>query len=239
MIKSVFRYGQLSSTNDEALRLANSGAPHGTIVTAVRQTAGRGRQGRSFFSEEGGSYVTLLLRPQGEPANWLLTTSLAGLAVCDAAAACCGADCRIKWPNDVQLNGKKFCGILTQGFFEGAAILLVGIGCNVAQKTFPPELAEIATSLAIEGYSVSVEQFLNALIRALDHWVGSPPAREQVISDLAKRSSVLGKEILLITPQGKQEALAVGLDPATGGLIVQQGGVRRIITSGEISLRVN
>ena len=106
-VSSIFQYGTVDSTNTVALSLGARGAPSGTLVTATAQTAGRGREGRVFHSAPGGIYTTLIVRPTGAPEEWMLLTSCAGLAVCDAIESCCGAKTLIKWPNDVRISTKK------------------------------------------------------------------------------------------------------------------------------------
>ena len=139
MAWSILRCDEVDSTNNVCKTLAAQGADN-TAVIARRQTAGKGRLGRSFRSPEGGLYLSVLWR--GCPAGQLLTvTPLAAVAVCRAIEQTCGAVCGIKWCNDVVLDGKKLCGILTESSLRpdgGAEWLVVGIGVNVAQTAFPP-----------------------------------------------------------------------------------------------------
>ena len=236
-VNSVIHYGRLDSTNTTALALARSGAPSGTLVVAREQTAGRGREGRSFHSAPGGLYCTLLIRPTGTPEEWMLLTSCAGLAVCEAVERCCGAKPVIKWPNDVRIGTKKLSGILVEGRFEQSPVLISGMGVNVGQAFFPEPLQDVVTSLKLEGYDVTVETFLKHFIPALGKWMLSPVDRHKLVEGLRARSCVLGKEVTLLTPNGKEHARALDIDEQTGGLVVEQNGVRRVLTSGEISLR--
>ena len=168
MAWSILRCDEVDSTNNVCKTLAAQGADD-TAVIARRQTAGKGRLGRSFLSPEGGLYLSVLWR--GCPAGQLLTvTPLAAVAVCRAIQQVCGAVCGIKWCNDVVLNGKKLCGILTESSLRpdgGAEWLVVGIGVNVAQTAFPPDIAEIAASLAMQGYSVSPDALAEVLLEQL------------------------------------------------------------------------
>lgn len=236
-VSSIFQYGTVDSTNTVALSLARGGAPSGTLVTATAQTAGRGREGRVFHSAPGGIYTTLIVRPKGAPEDWMLLTSCAGLAVCDAIESCCGAKTLIKWPNDVRIGTKKVCGILVEGFFEQEPVILSGTGVNVAQEAFPEHLRDVATSLRLEGYDVTIDEFLGHFVTALGKWMLSPVDRRETVEQLRRRSCVLGKEVTLIFPTGREEARAVDIDEQTGGLVVEQGGTRRVLTSGEVSLR--
>ena len=164
MAWDIRRCDEVDSTNHVCKTLAAQGADN-TAVIARRQTAGKGRLGRSFLSPEGGLYLSVLWR--GCPAGQLLTvTPLAAVAVCRAIEQTCGAMCGIKWCNDVVLNGKKLCGILTESSLRpdgGAEWLVVGIGVNVAQTAFPPDIADMAASLAMQGYSVSPDALAEVL----------------------------------------------------------------------------
>ena len=144
---------EVDSTNNYLKTLAANGASDGTAVLSLKQTAGRGRRGRSFLSEPGGLYLSFLMRPQ-EPAEALLhLTALAGLCVCTAVKQVTGMQAGIKWPNDPVLNGKKLCGILTELSVsletQEPEYVVIGIGVNCNQKRFPEDLS-MATSLRIE-----------------------------------------------------------------------------------------
>ena len=169
MAWSILRCDEVDSTNNVCKTLAAQGADN-TVVIARRQTAGKGRLGRAFRSPEGGLYLSVLWR--GCPAGQLLTvTPLAAVAVCRAIEQTCGAVCGIKWCNDVVLNGKKLCGILTESSLRpdgGAEWLVVGIGVNVAQTDFPLDIADMAASLAMQGYSVSPDTLAEVLLEGGD-----------------------------------------------------------------------
>ena len=129
------------------------------------------------------------------------------------------------------------CGILVEGFFDQEPIILSGTGVNVEQEFFPEHLKDVATSLRLEGYDVTINEFLSHFTVALGKWMLSPLDRHETVEQLRRRSCVLGKEVTLIFPTGQEEARAVDIDEQTGGLVVEQGGVRRVLTSGEVSLR--
>jgi BirA family biotin operon repressor/biotin-[acetyl-CoA-carboxylase] ligase len=142
----------VDSTNAELRRLASAGAPEGTVVVAGRQSAGRGRRGRTWYSEPGlGLYLSLLLRPCGEAREATRWTVAASVAACGACRCHCGNGAVIKWPNDVMFEGRKLGGILVEMRSAGGRPqdLVVGIGLNVNHRAddFPPELREAATSL--------------------------------------------------------------------------------------------
>ena len=171
----IHRFAEIGSTNDECLRLAAASAPSGTAVVADRQTAGRGRHGRPWSSPPGtGLYVSLLVRlvPSPERPPTLLPL-LAGVAAARAIAAVGGIQARLKWPNDVLLNGRKLAGILVEGSFEpdGGFAAAVGLGVNVATlpQDLPPRTIYPATSILAEtGRLVDRESLLQAWLAEMD-----------------------------------------------------------------------
>jgi BirA family transcriptional regulator, biotin operon repressor / biotin---[acetyl-CoA-carboxylase] ligase len=156
------------STNERAKQLAAAGAPHGTLVTADEQTAGRGRQGRAWTSPPRSAVLmSLVLRELDE--RLPLT---AAVALCEALPV----EAAIKWPNDVWIEGRKVAGILVEGRpQEGWAVL--GVGVNVTTERFPVELAESATSLRLAGSAATPAQVLADLLESLSRWLSAPPAR--------------------------------------------------------------
>ena len=151
--QTVYYSREVDSTNTWAKRLAEESAPNGTLTTAETQTAGKGRRGRVWKSPEGTSVsMSILLYPDLEPAKAPMLTIVMGLAVVQGVQRALGVDTKIKWPNDAVLNGKKLCGILTEmsAQIDYINYVVIGTGINVNQMEFPEEIAEIATSLAIE-----------------------------------------------------------------------------------------
>jgi BirA family biotin operon repressor/biotin-[acetyl-CoA-carboxylase] ligase len=208
------------STNERARALATAGAPHGTLVTAGEQTAGRGRQGRSWTAPAGSAVLmSLVLRDVGE------TLPLAAaVAVCEALPV----DARIKWPNDVWIEGRKVAGILVEGRpQEGWAVL--GVGLNVTTEQFPAELN--ATSLRLAGCASSVEETLAALLAALEHWLAAPTA--EVLAAWRERDALLGRPVRW--SNGTEEGTAAGVDES-GALIVDTTGGRVTLDAGEVHL---
>jgi BirA family transcriptional regulator, biotin operon repressor / biotin---[acetyl-CoA-carboxylase] ligase len=166
-----------ASTSDEAARLARAGAEHGTVITAREQTAGRGRQGRSWHSApDSGLYLSAVLRLPLAPAQVPGLTLAIGVAVCDAARRA-GAPAGLKWPNDVVVRGpdgpRKLGGILSETTSVAGRIdaVIVGIGVNLRDPGFPPELAARATSLAAEGAAADREAFVAHLLDDLETWI--------------------------------------------------------------------
>ena len=152
---------EIDSTNRYLKELAATGAPEGTVVIANKQSAGRGRLGRSFFSpEEKGIYMSILLRPEIELERAVLITSMAAVAVARAVERVSTIPAQIKWVNDIFINRKKVCGILTEAGINtekgSLDYAVLGIGVNVGSMEFPAELKEIATSVSNEcGKEVS------------------------------------------------------------------------------------
>jgi BirA family biotin operon repressor/biotin-[acetyl-CoA-carboxylase] ligase len=145
-------FPSIHSTNVLAMREADEGAPEGMVYLADEQTAGRGRGAHGWHSARGaGLYVSVLLRPRVAPADILWLSLAAGLAVRDAVRQVTSLEADIRWPNDLLLGRKKFCGILTELNAEVTRVrhAVVGIGINVHQESFPGELAKIASSLRI------------------------------------------------------------------------------------------
>jgi BirA family transcriptional regulator, biotin operon repressor / biotin---[acetyl-CoA-carboxylase] ligase len=208
------------STNERAKELALAGAPHGTLVTADEQTAGRGRQGRRWTAPPRSALLMSLVTRRLAP-----TLPLAGaVAVCDALPA----DCRIKWPNDVWLERRKLAGILVEGRpADGWAVL--GIGLNVTTDVFPDELAESATSLRIEGIELDRETVLTAVLAALDEWLDAPD--EAVLSAWSELDALRGERVRWAEGQG----VAAGID-ASGALLVDTDEGRIALDAGEVHL---
>ena len=163
------------STNDLLKAMAEEGAPEGTVLIAGEQTRGKGRLGRSFTSAAGkGVYLSALLRPELPPERLLPLTGFTAEAMRRAVLRAAGADAKIKWVNDLILNGKKICGILTESAFSTGgrlAYVVVGVGLNVnySPKDFPPELQTLAGSLKTElGRDYPLSDLAAAMIRELD-----------------------------------------------------------------------
>ncbi|MGB0036937.1 MAG: biotin--[acetyl-CoA-carboxylase] ligase, partial [Candidatus Acidiferrales bacterium] len=172
--RRIYHFFKVDSTNTVAMQLGEQGEPHGAVVLAEEQTAGRGRAGRSWISEKSaGIHCTVLLRPPISPAHAPLLTLVAGLAARDAVAEELDTAPDIRWPNDLLVRGRKFSGILTEMHAEPDRMhyAVVGIGINVNQTKMPAELDRIATSLRIEtGKIHSRLEVLIRLLRNLDRY---------------------------------------------------------------------
>jgi BirA family transcriptional regulator, biotin operon repressor / biotin---[acetyl-CoA-carboxylase] ligase len=209
------------STNERAKELALSGALHGTIVTADEQSAGRGRQGRVWTAPPRSAVLMSLVTRRLTPTLPLA----AAVAICDALPI----RCEIKWPNDVWLDRRKLAGILVEGRpQEGWAVL--GIGLNVTAESFPPELAEIATSLRMAGVELDPEAVLAALLGSLDEWLEAPA--EDVLAAWSERDALRGGRVRWTDGEGT----AVGID-ASGALVVETDKGRVTLDAGEVHLQ--
>ncbi len=224
-------YQILPSTNTKAKEMILAGAREGVIL-AEKQTAGRGRLGRSFFSENG-LFMSIILAPDqiGLPAE--LLTSATAAAVCRVLRQR-GFDVGIKWVNDLYFEGKKACGILTEAVSSGNTVLgyIVGIGLNLGVSDFPEELADIATAIPIP--CEKREELLREIVAELQHTLSD--SSDALLSYLRQNSLVLGKPIRFFGPK-TGEGIAFDLD-ANGGLIVEIAPNEQItLTTGEISVR--
>jgi len=237
----IVHYFRADSTNTIALRMASEGAEHGTVVVAEEQTAGRGRFGRAWYSEKSsGIYMSVLLRPPLAPSAAPVITLMAGVAAHAAVERSAGVAADIRWPNDLLLNGKKTCGILTEMSAEVDRLhaVVIGIGINVNHRQIPEELRSIATSLRLEtGRVHSRVQLLAALLKELDHYyqllvqegAAAIVSRWSALSTFAR-----GKRIVVRRPTGEFQATTAGLE-STGALRVRYAdGHEEPLVAGEI-----
>ncbi len=236
---------EIDSTNSYLKREALAGAPHGTVAVANCQSAGRGRMARSFQSPPGkGVYLSVLLRPQLPPGELMGVTGMAAVAVCRAVERAAGVRPKIKWTNDLVLNKRKLCGILTELALEGETqmtqSLVIGAGVNAGHtaEDFGPQVAEMATSLAQEGYAVSrpalaaamVEEFYrlsDSLGGDIGEWVEA--YRQDCVT--------LGRRVQLLWADGKSEAEALDIDSEFGLIVRMPDGSKTTVRTGEVSVR--
>jgi BirA family transcriptional regulator, biotin operon repressor / biotin---[acetyl-CoA-carboxylase] ligase len=229
------------STNNDALVAAREGAPHGSVYFADAQRSGRGRGDHAWHSAAGeGLYVSVLLRPQIPTARLPLLPLAAGLAVAAAIQAACGITVDLRWPNDVLIGPRKACGILVEASTEGSQVVyaVVGIGINVHQRSFDPELSTPATSLDLEaGRRVSRQLLLVSLLESLEReavGLGDAAAKETIPARVEQASTwIRGHSVEVHGPQACTGVTA-GLDEngfllvrTAGGMVtVQTGGIR-------------
>jgi BirA family transcriptional regulator, biotin operon repressor / biotin---[acetyl-CoA-carboxylase] ligase len=235
---------QVASTNTQAMQAAAEGAPEGTLFVAEEQTAGRGRGGHSWHSEKSfGIYCTVILRPQLPPADALALSLAAGLAVQAAVKQVTGLGADLRWPNDLLLSGKKFCGILIEMNAEITRVryAAVGIGMNVNQQKFPAELRARATSLILqrpEGSASSSRtpwsrvELLAALLQSLDREYRELSSVAAVIRRFEERSSYARDKRVRVEEDGEYEGVTEGLDDRGFLRVRTSVGVRTVISGG-------
>ncbi len=236
--RPLYVHEELASTNDTAKALAAAGAPEGTAVVAGRQTAGRGRRGRTFASAQGGVYLSFLLRPN-HPLDPGMVTSCAAVAVARAIRRVSGVEVGIKWVNDLLIDGKKVCGILAEGGLNavgGMEYMIVGIGVNVATVDFPPEVAKIATSLAASGVVVDPAALVAAILEAWEAAYATL-ASGDFLEEYRRRSVVLGHPVTVWRGSERFPAVAEGIDHQARLLVRTAEGLVTL-DSGEVSVRL-
>ncbi len=229
---------ETASTNDVAREQARKGAAGGFVVAASRQTAGRGRLGRTWESPpDRGLYVSILLRPELAPAETGRLTILASVAAVEAVEAVSGLRPQIKWPNDLMVRGRKLGGLLIETGLKGAALdfAVIGIGLNVrhAEGDFSPAVRALATSLYLAtGQLHRRADLLVALLKAFEQRLARPfaEAREAWTAS----SLTLGQRIELTTARGRKHGQALGLDDSGALLLRTDSGEVETITAGDM-----
>lgn len=232
---TIHRYGTVTSTNDIARELAAQGADEGTVVVADEQTRGRGSRGRTWLSPPGVNLLaSVILRPHLPPERMGELAFVASLAVAGTLRDCCGLDAGIKWPNDVRVGGRKIAGMIVEAV-KNAAIL--GIGVNVNWTDLPKEIAQTATSVALElGRPFDLGSVLKALLPDLDIAYGAYRARgfARILDDWKKLETTTGEEITVSLDGGDIQGRAVDVD-GHGSLIVElPTGERRTIPAATL-----
>ena len=238
----VHHYFRLPSTNSEAMQAAAAGASEGTVFLAEEQTAGRGRGGHSWTSPpSSGIYCSTILRPPLTPADAIILSMMAGLATAFAVEQVTGVKPDLRWPNDLLLGEKKFCGILTEMNAEVTRVryAVIGIGINVNQPDFPPDLEPIATSLRIAtGHACSRVQLTAALLQSLDREYFALTARDisEARRDIFRRfeqmsSYARGKRVT-VEENGGYEGITAGLDDRGFLLVETATGMRTVLSGG-------
>ncbi|MGH8015941.1 MAG: biotin--[acetyl-CoA-carboxylase] ligase [Candidatus Zixiibacteriota bacterium] len=239
----VHSFNIVKSTNDIANELAEKGAVEGTIVTAEKQTLGKGRLGRSWHSpEKMGIYVSIVLRPKFPPEKAPGLSIMSALAVAETVVERGVKKVQIKWPNDVLINGRKVAGVLTELSAEKNKInhVIVGIGINVKQteSDFPANIRNNATSVERESKKeLKRVELLKMLLQVFEKEY-QQYRKNQLLKSLPrirKLSSILNQEITLSWPGNTLNGTAVDID-ASGALIVESNGNRTTVSSGEVTV---
>lgn len=242
--KCVEYYAETDSTNIRAKQAAGQGAVHGTLFVADRQSAGKGRRGRSWDSPKGTEiFMSLLLRPQFVPDKAPMLTILMAIAAAEAVRDKTDLEVKIKWPNDLVIGGKKICGILTEMSAEIDYIdyVVVGVGVNVNRKEFPEELREKATSLLLEG-KVSIKRSeLIAEIMQRFETLYEAFEKEQSLRFVQQRyneqSVNCGRRVTVLEPKRNWDGIALGINEAGELLVENEAGEICTVYAGEVSVR--
>jgi BirA family biotin operon repressor/biotin-[acetyl-CoA-carboxylase] ligase len=226
-------FRQVGSTNTVARELAEAGAPNGTVVTADEQTAGRGRQGRTWTAAPGSAFLfSAIVRPLGS--RHPLLPLAVPLAVCEAAERLrSGAECKVKWPNDVHLDDRKLSGILIEARpQEEWAVVGVGLNLTIPQDDFPEELRGRATSLFadVDAPAGVAERALVALSEALERWVEADTGT--ILAAWRERDTLLGREVSWERGSG----VAEGIDERGFLLVRLADGERVALGAGDVHL---
>ena len=238
----IHHYFSVGSTNTEAMQAGARGEPEGAIFLAEEQTAGRGRGNHSWESQPSlGIYCSILLRPPLSPADALPITLMAGLCVSDAVQQVTGLHPNLRWPNDLVVGGKKFCGILTEMNSEATRVryVVIGIGINVNHPSFAGDLAPIATSLRMEGgREWSRVALTAALLKSLDNAYGKlitdpAEARSAILRDFEEQSSYARGRDVRIADEPGFHGVTEGLDER-GFLRVRTPSGLRTVLSGMV-----
>jgi BirA family transcriptional regulator, biotin operon repressor / biotin---[acetyl-CoA-carboxylase] ligase len=239
--KEIVHLVETDSTNARARKLAEQGAPEGTLVVAERQTQGRGRKGRAWFSPSGaGLYTSLVLRPSMPPHEATRITFLTAVAAAEALLHLTDLNVRIKWPNDILVNGKKIAGILTEISTGrgGVDYAVVGLGMNVNTQGFPDDISEKATSVFIETgerfpRAVLLREYLRqqeACFRRL-----RTSGFEPILGRWKELADSMGKEIRVRMLENTYEGWVEDIDPEGILILRDRQGISRRILAGDVS----
>lgn len=237
-------YEKTGSTNIQAKMEGENGGQSGMLFVADQQTAGRGRRGRSWDSPAGTNvYFTLLLKPDFAPDKAAMLTIVMAMAVARGIEKAGVPNPGIKWPNDIVVNGKKVCGILTEMSTEREYIqhVVIGVGINVKKQDFAPEIADKATTLEVEcGYPVSRSALVADIMEAFEEYYESFVQTEDLSGLQEAYDAMLvnkGREVCVLDPKGEYRGIARGIN-ATGELLVEMpdGSIREVY-AGEVSVR--
>jgi BirA family transcriptional regulator, biotin operon repressor / biotin---[acetyl-CoA-carboxylase] ligase len=243
----IIRFDSIGSTNTEAARQAAAGAAEGLCIVAREQTAGRGREQRTWTSPlDAGLYVSVVLRPRIEQSFWSLITLTAAVAVADALKSSMGLDVDIKWPNDIQAHSRKLCGILaeTVDSVAGRAVVL-GIGVNLKRTAYPSTLSDTAIALEeLTETTPDAEILLAALLDRLSFWYDGLQMKNGqgvILGEWTSRSSYAeGKRVRVQLRDEVINGVTRGLEPDGGLRVETDSGEVKTVRAGDVSaLRAN
>lgn len=236
-------FDKLHSTNDYAKELMKTQSAHGTLIMADTQTAGKGRRGRQWESPAGSSIsMSLCLEPEIRPEHAAGLTLVMALAAAEGIRECTGCEPMIKWPNDIVLNGKKICGILTEMCLQGESYsVVIGLGINVNIPEFPAELKETATSLMLEtGKEFPREALIAAILKHFEYFYEKFAQTEDLSQLRVQYEEMLAnkdKIVRVLDAKAPYTGVAKGINDAGNLIVVCEDGVEKEVYSGEVSVR--
>jgi BirA family biotin operon repressor/biotin-[acetyl-CoA-carboxylase] ligase len=239
--KKVYTFQTIDSTNNCARALAGCQAEEGTVVIAEEQTAGKGRLGRAWLATPGENLTfSVILRPNLPPEEMNLLPLFVAVGIAAAVESAISMKVRCKWPNDLLLDGKKFAGVLMEGAVSNNAVdsVVVGIGINVNQTLFPPELAERATSLRLAtGTFFDRDALFRAILLSLETEYDSLSASgfQQVLPRWLSYAPIVGRQVT-ISQDGSILAGTVRGISKHGGLILETSGEERVVFAGDVTI---
>lgn len=242
--KKVIYEIRMDSTNEAAKRAGDEGAEHGLVFRADIQTAGKGRRGREWYSNHAGNlYFTILLRPQLSPEKAAMLTLVMAYGVAEAIRESTGLQAMIKWPNDIVVEKKKVCGILSEMKLKGTRVdyCVIGVGVNVAKQVFAEEIRDKATSLEEQCHiQVDREEILQAILASFERHYEEFLCNKDLSHLQEKYNEWLinrEQQVRVLEPQGEYEGVAKGIT-STGELLVEcEKGVVQKVYAGEVSVR--
>lgn len=230
----------VGSTNTELKALAEKGGADGTVLIASEQTAGRGRLGRSFYSpKDTGLYMSILLRPDLSAQDALYITTCAAVSTAQAIDTAAGVKSEIKWVNDIYLNGKKVCGILTEASidFEGGGLnyAVLGVGINLSTTDFPEDLKDIAASVSAE--SADLRSVISAELLKNFYAYYENLCEHEFLPEYRRRSMLTGKDISFIRGNDTFNGTVEGIDDEVRLVVRLENGETAAFSSGEVQLK--
>ncbi|WP_105616732.1 biotin--[acetyl-CoA-carboxylase] ligase [Vallitalea okinawensis] len=242
--REIYCYDEIDSTNQQVKRLVLEGAKNGSLVIAEEQTKGKGSKGRGWVSPSGtGIWMSCLLTPDINPTKAPMVTIVAGLAVCQAIQEVVGIEAGIKWPNDIVIQKKKVCGILTEMSAEMDHLnyLVLGIGINVNQESFPEEIKEIATSLKLESNTnvsrvVLLQEVLKKFEKYYDIFISDGDLRS-LIDEYKQYSVTLNSKVRVTNREEEIEGTIVDINEFGELRLSQANGEDTMVRSGDVSVR--
>ncbi len=234
-MKNIKFYECVTSTNDLLKEKALNGAKDGTVIAALSQTNGRGRRGKTFISDKGGMYLSILVRPTFIDFDTTLLTSMTAVAVCKAIETVTNKNTEIKWVNDVIIGGKKVCGILCESCLCGEDyFVIVGIGLNYFCENFQKEIENIATNIFDIKDEIKEKELTKKIIDNFFEIYNSG----EFFEDYKKRSVVIGKQITFYKNEKQISATVLDIDEKCRLLVEYSDKSREFLSSGEISIKL-